>query len=113
MAGVPVRVLIADNEQLAAAGTTAALNSGDGFELVGVAADAARAAELAEAENPDVALVNAQVRGGGDDAVARSSRRRRARTCSRTRAGRTTRRSLRCCEPARAASWCATPPPRS
>ena len=69
MAGVPVRVLIADNEQLAAAGTTAALNSGDGFELVGVAADAARAAELAEAENPDVALVNAQVRGGGDDAV--------------------------------------------
>ena len=34
-----------------------------------MAADAARAAELAEAENPDVALVNAQVRGGGDDAV--------------------------------------------
>ena len=69
MAGVPVRVLIADDEQLAAAGTTAALDSGDGFELVGVAADAARAAELAEAESPDVALVNAQVRGGGDDAV--------------------------------------------
>ena len=69
MAGVPVRVLIADNEQLAAAGTTAALDSGDGFELVGLAADAACAAELAEARQPDVALVNAQVRGGGDDAV--------------------------------------------
>src|SRR3954451_16559271 len=69
MAGVPVRVLIADNEQLAAAGTTAALNSGDGFELIGVAADAARAAELAEAERPDVALVYAQVYGGGHDAV--------------------------------------------
>ena len=69
MAGVPVRVLIADNEQLAAAGTSAALDSGDGFELVGVAADAARAGELAEARHPDVALVNAQVRGGGDDAV--------------------------------------------
>jgi EAL domain-containing protein (putative c-di-GMP-specific phosphodiesterase class I)/DNA-binding NarL/FixJ family response regulator len=69
MAGVPVRVLIADDEQLAAAGTTAALDSGDGFELVGVAADAARAAELAESAHPDVALVNAQVQGGGGDAV--------------------------------------------
>lgn len=69
MAGVPVRVLIADNPQLAAAGTTAALDSGDGFELIGVAADAARAAELAETGHPDVALVAAQVRGGGDDAV--------------------------------------------
>ncbi|HEX6652861.1 MAG TPA: EAL domain-containing protein [Thermoleophilaceae bacterium] len=69
MAGVPVRVLIADNQQLAAAGTTAALDSGDGFELVGVAASAARAAELAEAAQPDVALVSAHVTGGGDDAV--------------------------------------------
>ena len=69
MAGVPVRVLIADDEKLAAAGTTAALDSGDGFELVGVAASAARAAELAESEQPDVALVSACVPGGGDDAV--------------------------------------------
>jgi EAL domain-containing protein (putative c-di-GMP-specific phosphodiesterase class I)/DNA-binding NarL/FixJ family response regulator len=69
MAGVPVRVLIADNQQLTAAGTTAALDSGDGFELVGVAASAARAAQLAEAEHPDVALVDAEVPGGGDDAV--------------------------------------------
>jgi EAL domain-containing protein (putative c-di-GMP-specific phosphodiesterase class I)/CheY-like chemotaxis protein len=69
MAGVPVRVLIADDQQSAAAGMTAALDSGDGFELVGVAASAARAAELAEAEHPDVALVSARVTGGGDDAV--------------------------------------------
>jgi EAL domain-containing protein (putative c-di-GMP-specific phosphodiesterase class I)/CheY-like chemotaxis protein len=69
MAGVPVRVLIADDERLAAAGMTAALDSGDGFELVGVAASAARAAELAESEQPDVALVSACVTGGGDDAV--------------------------------------------
>ena len=69
MAGVPVRVLVADDEQSMAVGTTAALDSGDGFELVGVAADAERAAELAEAEHPDVALVDAQVAGGGDDAV--------------------------------------------
>ena len=69
MAGVPVRVLIADDEQLMAAGTSAALDSGDGFELVGVAASADSAAELAEAEHPDVALVYAQVHGGGHDAV--------------------------------------------
>jgi EAL domain-containing protein (putative c-di-GMP-specific phosphodiesterase class I)/DNA-binding NarL/FixJ family response regulator len=69
MAGVPVRVLIADDKQSTAAGTTATLDSGDGIELVGVAASAAGAAELAEAEHPDVALVNAQVPGGGDDAV--------------------------------------------
>ena len=69
MAGVPVRVLIADDQQFVAAGMTAALDSGDGFELVGVAASAARAAELAESEHPDVALVSAGVTGGGDDAV--------------------------------------------
>src|SRR3954464_752922 len=69
MAGVPVRVLIADDKQSTAAGTTAALDSGDGFELVGVAAEGVRGAERAEAEHPDVALVNAHVPGGGDDAV--------------------------------------------
>jgi EAL domain-containing protein (putative c-di-GMP-specific phosphodiesterase class I)/CheY-like chemotaxis protein len=69
MAGVPVRVLIADDEKAMAAGTTAALDSGDGLELVGVAATAARAAELAQAERPDVALVCSRVGGGGDDAV--------------------------------------------
>jgi EAL domain-containing protein (putative c-di-GMP-specific phosphodiesterase class I)/DNA-binding NarL/FixJ family response regulator len=69
MAGVPVRVLIADNEQAMAAGTAAALDSGDGLELVGVAASAATAAELAEAARPDVALVCSRVTGGGDDAV--------------------------------------------
>jgi EAL domain-containing protein (putative c-di-GMP-specific phosphodiesterase class I)/DNA-binding NarL/FixJ family response regulator len=69
MAGVPVRVLVADNQQLEAAGTTAALAAAGGFELVGVAASALAAAELAAAERPDLALVHARVPGGGDDAV--------------------------------------------
>jgi EAL domain-containing protein (putative c-di-GMP-specific phosphodiesterase class I)/DNA-binding NarL/FixJ family response regulator len=69
MAGVPVRVLIADDQWFIAAGTTAALESGDGFELVGVAESAMAAAELAESERPDVALVYAHVTGGADDAV--------------------------------------------
>jgi EAL domain-containing protein (putative c-di-GMP-specific phosphodiesterase class I)/CheY-like chemotaxis protein len=69
MAGVPVRVLLADDQQFAAAGTTAALDSGHGFELVGVAASAAQAGEFAEATQPDVALVYVDVPGGGEQAV--------------------------------------------
>jgi EAL domain-containing protein (putative c-di-GMP-specific phosphodiesterase class I)/DNA-binding NarL/FixJ family response regulator len=69
MAGVPVRVLIADHEQLAAAATSAALDSDDGFELVGVSASAAAAGDLAKVARPDVALVCAHVEGGGEAAV--------------------------------------------
>ena len=38
MAGVPVRVLVADNQEFLAAGRAAALGSLGEFELVGVAA---------------------------------------------------------------------------
>jgi EAL domain-containing protein (putative c-di-GMP-specific phosphodiesterase class I)/DNA-binding NarL/FixJ family response regulator len=69
MAGVPVRVLIADDQQFTAAGTTAALESSEGFELVGAAASAWSAAALAEAAQPDVALVHVYLPGGGDTAV--------------------------------------------
>jgi EAL domain-containing protein (putative c-di-GMP-specific phosphodiesterase class I)/CheY-like chemotaxis protein len=69
MAGVPVRVLIADDQESSVAGTTAVLGSRYGFELVGVARGAAQAAELAQATRPDVALVDAHLPGGGDDAV--------------------------------------------
>ena len=64
MAGVPVRVLIADDQQLMVARTTAALDARDRFELVGVAPDAAVAAELAAAVRPDVALVSVRLPGG-------------------------------------------------
>jgi EAL domain-containing protein (putative c-di-GMP-specific phosphodiesterase class I)/CheY-like chemotaxis protein len=69
MAGVPVRVLIADDQVLATAGMAAALDSGDGFELVGVAPSATLAAHVARAEHPDVALVDPGMPGGGDDVV--------------------------------------------
>jgi EAL domain-containing protein (putative c-di-GMP-specific phosphodiesterase class I) len=68
MAGVPVRVLIADAQQLTA-GTTAALDARADFELVGVAVSAAQAGEFAEATQPDVALVHVDVPGGGAEAV--------------------------------------------
>jgi EAL domain-containing protein (putative c-di-GMP-specific phosphodiesterase class I) len=69
MAGVPVRVLVADDQQLPAAATAAALDAGDEFELIGVAVSAAQAAEFAAATQPDVALVHSDVAGGGDEAV--------------------------------------------
>jgi EAL domain-containing protein (putative c-di-GMP-specific phosphodiesterase class I) len=54
MAGVPVRVLIADNQQ---------------FSLTGVAGSASEAAALAGAVRPDVALVHARLPGGAEAAV--------------------------------------------
>jgi EAL domain-containing protein (putative c-di-GMP-specific phosphodiesterase class I)/CheY-like chemotaxis protein len=69
MAGVPVRVLVADDHELSAAVTTAALGMRDGFELVGLALSASQAGEFAAATHPDVALVDVQLPGGGDSAV--------------------------------------------
>ena len=69
MAGVPVRVLIADDQVSEAAGTAATLERGNGFEVVGVAASTAEASELAAVTQPDVALVYVHVAGGGELAV--------------------------------------------
>ena len=69
MAGVPVRVLVADNQELMAAGTAAALDSLGEFELVGVAASADGAAELAASTQPDVALVDVRLPGGAEFAL--------------------------------------------
>jgi EAL domain-containing protein (putative c-di-GMP-specific phosphodiesterase class I)/DNA-binding NarL/FixJ family response regulator len=69
MAGVPVRVLVADDQDLMAAGTAAALDSLAEFEVVGVAASAAEAAELAADALPDVALVDVGLPGGAEHAV--------------------------------------------
>jgi EAL domain-containing protein (putative c-di-GMP-specific phosphodiesterase class I)/CheY-like chemotaxis protein len=69
MAGVPVRVLIADDTELSVSGTTAALGVREGFELVGIALCADQAGEFAQATRPDVALVDVHLPGGGDAAV--------------------------------------------
>lgn len=70
MAGVPVRVLIADDHDLMATGTVAALAPTEGFDVVGVAGDAAHAGSLAETTLPDVALVDVDLPGGGVEAVS-------------------------------------------
>jgi DNA-binding NarL/FixJ family response regulator len=69
MAGVPVRVLVADDQHLIAAGTAAALDSLSEFELVGVAASADEAADLAALTQPDVALVDVRLPGGAEVAL--------------------------------------------
>ena len=69
MAGVPVRVLVADDNDVIAAGTAAALGSLGEFDLVGVAVSAAEAAELAARTQPDVALVDVRLPGGADVAL--------------------------------------------
>jgi EAL domain-containing protein (putative c-di-GMP-specific phosphodiesterase class I)/AmiR/NasT family two-component response regulator len=69
MAGVPVRVLIADDQDFLAAGKVAALDSLGEFELVGVAGSPLEAGGLAALTQPDVALVDVGLRGGAEVAL--------------------------------------------
>lgn len=69
MAGVPVRVLIADDQEFLAAGKVAALDSLGEFELVGVAGSPLEAGGLAALTQPDVALVDVGLQGGAEAAL--------------------------------------------
>ena len=69
MAGVPVRVLIADDQEFLAAGKVAALDSLGEFELVGVAGSPLEAGGLAALTQPDVALVDVGLQGGAEVAL--------------------------------------------
>jgi EAL domain-containing protein (putative c-di-GMP-specific phosphodiesterase class I)/DNA-binding NarL/FixJ family response regulator len=69
MAGVPVRVLIADDQEFLAAVKVAALDSLGEFELVGVAGSPLEAGGLAALTQPDVALVDVGLQGGAEVAL--------------------------------------------
>ncbi len=69
MAGVPVRVLVADDQKFLAAEAAAALDSPGEFEVVGVAASAADAAGVTALAHPDVALVDVRLPGGAEVAL--------------------------------------------
>jgi EAL domain-containing protein (putative c-di-GMP-specific phosphodiesterase class I) len=71
MAGVPVRVLVADDQQAGAVWTAAGLGSNDALDVVGVAMSADEAARIAAMERPDVALVAVRLAGGAERAVRR------------------------------------------
>lgn len=72
----PIRVLIADDEAVLRAALADLVASDDDLELVGSARDAEETIALAEAVQPDVALVDVRMPGGGGLRVAEELRRR-------------------------------------
>lgn len=69
----PIRALIADDHAPARSGIRAALEAG-GFEICGEAPDADGAIALAEAERPDVCVLDVQMPGGGVHAAREIAR---------------------------------------
>lgn len=72
----PVRVLIADDDDLVRRSLGRLIDGEEGLELVGAAADAGEAEDLAAVHHPDVALVDVKMPGGGGPAAARAIRAR-------------------------------------
>jgi EAL domain-containing protein (putative c-di-GMP-specific phosphodiesterase class I)/AmiR/NasT family two-component response regulator len=67
----PIRVLIADDEQLVREALTEVLDAHSLIEVVAVAVDAEEAIELAREAQPDVALVDVKMPAGGGARAAR------------------------------------------
>lgn len=65
----PIRVIIADDDSVVRAALSALIDSEETLELVGVGGNADEAAELAGRLQPDVALVDVKMPGGGLRAV--------------------------------------------
>ncbi len=61
----PIRVLLAEDEEPLRLAISDLVSSEAGLEVVGAAADASEAIELAAATKPDVALVDVRMPGGG------------------------------------------------
>lgn len=66
----PVRVLIADHDGSSRSGVRMSLD-GHGFEICAEAGSAGEAVEAARRERPDVCLIEADLPGGGVDAIRR------------------------------------------
>ena len=58
MTGAPIRVLVADDQRTVREGLTMLVGLIDGVEVVGAACDGVEAVELAQAERPDVVLMD-------------------------------------------------------
>lgn len=67
----PVRVLLCDDDPVMSSALSELIETAPGFELVGVAVDAASAAALAMSTNPDAVLLDVRMPGGGWTAARR------------------------------------------
>lgn len=65
----PIRFIIADDHHLVRQGVAAFLRTEPDLELVGEASDGHEAAELCRQHQPDVALVDLLMRGGGAEGI--------------------------------------------
>jgi EAL domain-containing protein (putative c-di-GMP-specific phosphodiesterase class I)/DNA-binding NarL/FixJ family response regulator len=72
----PIRVLVADDEDSVLDVLESLIESDPGLDLVGKVRDAEAAIDAAEQEQPDVALVDVRMPGGGGVRAAREIRRR-------------------------------------
>jgi DNA-binding NarL/FixJ family response regulator len=75
-----IRVLIAEDEAAVREAMADLVSSDPGMLVVGTAADAEEAIRLAEAERPDVALIDVKMPAGGGARAAREIRRASAHT---------------------------------
>jgi PAS domain S-box-containing protein len=75
-----IRVLIAEDTKPVREALSALVASEPGFDVVGIAADADEAIELAVAESPDVAILDVRMSRGGGPRAAGELRKRSPRT---------------------------------
>jgi EAL domain-containing protein (putative c-di-GMP-specific phosphodiesterase class I)/CheY-like chemotaxis protein len=71
----PIRVLVADDEPNVRAALTELVNVDPSLQLVGIAGGATDAVSLAQSTQPDIAVLDVRMSGGGGVAAARGIRR--------------------------------------
>lgn len=77
---VPVRVLVADDDPMIRLALSEVLAAETDLQVVAVAEDALQAIALAEVHDPDVAVLDVRMPGGGGTHAAREIRARSPRT---------------------------------
>jgi EAL domain-containing protein (putative c-di-GMP-specific phosphodiesterase class I)/ActR/RegA family two-component response regulator len=71
---LPIRVLIADDDEMVRRTLLEAIEQTDGIVVIGTARDAAEAIRIASIRHPDVALLDVRMPGGGGPRAAREIR---------------------------------------
>ena len=77
---VPLRVLVADDDPMIRLALSEVLEAEADLQVVAIAEDALQAVDLAQTHNPDVAVLDVRMPGGGGAHAAREIRVRSPRT---------------------------------